>query len=356
MSYVGRGPGDPNGVRLARRQSEATEEACRLAECLAKQMRRAGLSDDQVTTIARELRVRAVEVREKAEGRVESRLVTKNTGHPLLEGRKSVYLYLDESGTSVFNANDEVFALAGVAMNEEDVIMYEEAVNKLKQKFFKRTDVQLHEPHMRNHRNYFSFGGKVEIQNEFDKAIRELVESTPFVAFGVGIRKASFAREFRDPGSDPYLPSGVYDLAIMLLMERFVDYLATSPERRIGRVHLESIGSRPDAEHQAAYADVLLHGTQFVPEKTFQSWVEAGCQFIPKCGTHPQELADLVAREVFEWTRSDCRDKPPYWDILLKKVYRRADCMYGKFGLKVFPASDIEDSVAATRADCGCTS
>jgi len=206
---------------------------------------------------------------------------------------------------------------------------------------------------MRKHDKIFGFLGDLKRRAEFDAAFRRLVEATPFIAFGVGIRKAKFMQDFIEEGCDPYLPTKVYDLAIMLMLERYVDYLATQKVRCLGRVHLESIGSLEDAEHQAAHADLLLHGTQFVPEKMFQSWLEAGCRFNPKMGSNPVELSDLVAREVFEWTRSECKIDPPYWSILNKKVYCRGDGQYGKFGIKVFPAADILDEIANHRQDCG---
>ncbi|MBI3911199.1 MAG: DUF3800 domain-containing protein [Armatimonadetes bacterium] len=353
MSDLSKGLGDSDGRRLARRHASATEEACRVAECLATLMRRCNLSDADANRIATNLRIRAVELREKAEGRIESRLTTKNTGHPLLEDRNVNSLYLDESGTSAINADDQVFALGGVAMHDEDVNTYIAEADKIKRQFFCRTDITFHEPDMRRHNDDFSFRRNRTRQAEFDRAFRALVERTPFTVFGVGIRKDAFKQEFLDSGCDPYLPTRVYDLAIMLMLERYVDYLATHQQRRIGRVHLESIGAREDAEHQAAYADLLLHGTQFVPEKTFQSWVEAGYRFSPKRGSSPAEMSDLVAREVFEWTRGGCQNDPPYWAVLNPKIHRRADGHFGKFGVKVFPSSDIDEAVMAHRVLCG---
>jgi hypothetical protein len=348
-----KGVGDPDGKRLARRQSFALEEACRLAECLARMLRQCNLPDKDANAIATDLRVKSVQAAERAEGRIESRLTTKKTGHPLLEGRKVNCLFLDESGTSVIHAPEKVFALGGVAIHEEDIAPYQVAADKIKQKFFGRTDITFHEPLMRNHRDSFSFHGDPTRRREFDDEIRNLVANTPFVVFGIGIRKDFLKREYIDSGSDPYLPTQVYDLAIMLLLERYTDFLATHTERRIGRVHLESIGAREDAEHQAAYADLLLHGTQFVSEKAFQSWVEAGCRFVPKSGSNPAELADLVAREVFEWTRDACQVEPPYWQTLASKIHLRAEGHYGKFGIKLFPSTGIEDAIMAHRQACG---
>jgi hypothetical protein len=258
---------------------------------------------------------------------------------------------MDESGTSSLKASDQAFALGGVSIMKADEQAYIAKANEIKTHFFGRTDITFHEPKMRKHEDHFSFGGNEFRQAEFDREFRSLLESTPFVVFAVGIRKSSFLDQYIQTSVDPYLPSKVYDVAIMLLLERYVDYLSTTGDRQLGRANLESIGAREDAEHQAIYADLLLHGTQFVPEKTFQSWLEGGCRFSPKMGTNPAELADLVAREMFEWTRSDCRVEPMYWDIVSSRAYVRGDGHFGRFGIKVFPTDDdMSDDVIAHRA------
>jgi hypothetical protein len=353
MNIANKGEGDPEGRKLARRHAQACEEACRMAEVLAIMLRRAAIDDSGVNVLALKLREQCVRCMEKAEGGpVIARLTTKNTGHPLLEGRPANVLHLDESGTAVVGP-EPVFALGGVAMHEEDCDAYVTNANALKMRFWGHTNITFHEPHMRKHRAIFNFHGDRAKQSAFEKDLRYLLKNTPFVCFGVAVRKDLFKSMFVDQGIDPYLPTKVYDLAIMLLLERYVDYLSTNADRRLGRVHLESIGKRDDAEHQAAYADLLLHGTQFVPESTFQSWVEAGCRFAPKQGSGPAELADLVAREVYEWANSDCKVDPRHWDILKPKIYRRDEGHFGRFGIKIFPADGLEDAIYAHRVACG---
>jgi len=41
-------------------------------------------------------------------------------------------------------------------------------------------------------------------QREFDEAIRGLIQKIDFVAFGVGIRKHAFEKEFVTNSVDPY--------------------------------------------------------------------------------------------------------------------------------------------------------
>ena len=86
-------------------------------------------------------------------------------------------------------------------------------------------------------------------------------------------------------------------------MERYVDYLANSPHRLLGRVTFESQGTREDAEHQWGFAKVLLDGTQWLPDSVFRNWIAPGVEFIPKRGSDPTELADMYSRDLFEWIR-----------------------------------------------------
>ena len=74
---------------------------------------------------------------------------------------------------------------------------------------------------MRRQNEIYSFGGDVAKQREFDAAISQLIEDTDFAAFGVEIRKNDFQGQFADTGIDHYLPTDVYAVAVVLLMERY---------------------------------------------------------------------------------------------------------------------------------------
>ena len=72
-------------------------------------------------------------------------------------------------------------------------------------------------------------------KRSFDQAIDRLVEETNFVAFGVGVRKELFVEDFVESGVDPWLPTDVYALAIIMLLERYIDFLASGAPKRLGR-------------------------------------------------------------------------------------------------------------------------
>jgi len=347
--------GDPFGRRVWRRRAQALEHARSAAAALRILLQRV---DDPISA-----RVAGVEAHiaeservaiQRGGGRIEPRKRFRRPdsgGNPVRERRRPLnWLYLDESGSphpAAGRTQDAWFALAGVSMSLEQSRIYEDAADQVKRAFFGQTDLTLHEPDMRRNERMFNLGDDQRRQHAFRGAVDELVLSTEFVAFAVGIRKREYGALSGD--SDPYLPVGVYDAAMQLLLERYVDFLHNHGDDPRGRVTLEAQGAREDAEHQRSYVELLLNGTQWVPEGAFRSYLETGVRFKGKVGSHPLELSDMLARDVFEWIRSDCLLAPHRWPIFEQKLYGRGDLRSGKFGLKVFPAGEIADQIEAHR-------
>ena len=237
-------------------------------------------------------------------------------------------------------------------MPAEAIEAYCAAADSVKSGFFGRTDITFHEPSMRRRDGPYYFNNDKGKQLAFDEAINHLVVESDFLVFGVGIRKTAFQERFVESGIDPYLPTDMYSVAILILLERYVDFLAHDPTKRLGRVTFESQGPKEDALHQLEYARILVQGTQWVSGTAFRNWLETGLRFTPKSGSDPSELADMTARDLYEWVRGDCIGSPGRWDILSRKIYWRGDGRMGKFGVKVFPDADIRESVESHRADC----
>ena len=245
------------------------------------------------------------------------------------------------------------FALGAVAMTEESAKDYIVRADAVKRAAFGTTEITFHEPKMRNREDLFYFGGNGLEQKAFDEAMDRLVDGTEFTSFGVAIRKDAYQREFVATGMDPYLPMDVYSVAIQMMLERYVDFLAFSEGRPMGVVSFESIGPKEDAEHQRDYADLLLHGTQWVPDSAFRNYLETGVRFVLKAGSAPSELADMWARELFEWSRVGWTGEVGRWKLFEKRIYCRGDLQMGKFGVKVFPDSDIRDLIQSHRDAVG---
>lgn len=352
--------GDPNGKRLARRKAGLLEEAERVARVLEILLKRAEYPSESASVLANDLAKEQRIQLQKAYGRIEPRTRFKaRAGQPLRLGLPINLLFVDESGKSEIQGSGypPYFTLGAIAIGEAEAAQYCARADELKQSFFGRTDFQFHEPYMRrrtqtNHADY-SFGNNSVRQEEFDKAIEMLIRETEFLTFGVAIRKSLFEQDFIDAGVDPYLPMDVYSVAITLLLERYVDALAHTEPQQMGRLRLESIGPKEDAYHQLEYARLLLEGSQWVSASAFLQRLETGLVFSPKLGSDPSELADFFARDLFEWIRGSCTIVPKWWEVFCSKVYVRGDGRMGKFGIKVFPDTDIRDKIDHHREKFG---
>ena len=345
-------PGDPDGRRLARQKARYLEEAQRIGHVLEAMLRRAGAHEDACNQLLHDIQRSARRARRQAIEPIAPRKRYRlGSGHPLTAGRPENVLHLDESGSSGAQPDEPEswFAIGGVAIDPGDIPAYQSRADAIKQEFFRTTDITFHEPLMRHRKERFYFGHDRQKEAKFDQAIRSLIDQTPATYFGAGIRKAKLTADTLDP----YLPTSAYPLAITLLLERYIDFLAYSPSHPFGRLMFESIGPREDAERQAVVVDLLLHGTQWVSDGAFRGQLHPGVHYAPKRGSDVMELADIVAREVYEWTRSSCTIEPKFWDVVSPRFYARGDFAMGKFGLKVFPDRDIRDVVEAHRLRFG---
>ena len=356
IMYEERSSGDLSGRRLLRAEAAKLSESYAVARLLNMMLSDTGVDTAACEQLLAEIKRLELQARQRAEGRVEPRKRYKGqSARALLENRPVNCLYVDEAGVS----NPELlgtpgfFALGAVAIAEEEASRYCERADAIKRRFFQTTNFTFHEPEMRRRVVRYYFNGDTVKQREFDAAIGQLIDDTDFTVFGVGIRKNDFQGQFVNTGSDPYLPTDIYAVAIVLLLERYIDYMATAKPERIGRITLESQGPREDAYHQMEYARILISGSQWLAPTSFRSWLETGLRFVPKRGSDPTELADMVSRDLYEWVRADCTGNPARWERLSRKVYCRGDGRMGKFGIKIFPAHDIQDRIEEHRRQYG---
>ena len=348
-------PGDSGGLRIHRWRAQRLSEAGRIGRVMDGLLHRAGITDFDLDRLLERVTDAERAELQAAHGRIEPRRrFHGGIAQPLLGRRARNLLFIDECGQS-FPRPDlatDHFALAGVAISPEDAARWAEGASRVKRDFgIVETDA-FHEPDMRHRTGKWGFGGNIDKQRAFDDAVMRLLQATPFVAFGAGVRKRAFAA-FMEVGSDPYLPTDVYAIAIQLMLERYVDYLAMSAAGRpMGRVRFESQGAVEDAHHARDYISVLIDGTQWIAGAGFRQWLETGPRFVPK-EPGGVEIADMLARDILEWIRDDCMGMPGRWSFFSERIYCRGDRRMGLFGVKVFPDSDIREQIESHRDSAG---
>lgn len=281
--------------------------------------------------------------------------------HDRPSDRPVIHLFVDESGQAddmwMPGKNDPFFTLGAIAIRADAQKDYRARAEVLKRKFFKNsTNVILHASELREAMNRTPKGkGKFALNDGQSwqglvRALGKLVKETEFTAFGIIIQKEIFNREFTETGKDPFLPRETYDLALHLLLERFTSFLASEADAPIGSITLESQGPERDAPHQLSIAETIAYGTRWVSPRPLQRDIRPGVEFLNKQPSHPLELSDMLANLLYRLANNGY-DRPPrlgqddeeLWDIFRSKFYGEGDLRQGKFGLKVFPAGNLND-------------
>ena len=128
--------GDPYGRRLWRAEAAKLSESYAVARLLKAMLSDTGVDTTAGEQLLAEIKRRELIARQRAEGRVEPRKRYKGQStRALHENRPVNCLYIDESGVSnpePLNAPG-FFALAAVAIDEEEVSRYCERADAIKQ-------------------------------------------------------------------------------------------------------------------------------------------------------------------------------------------------------------------------------
>lgn len=272
------------------------------------------------------------------------------------------YLVIDECGKDTTTSQNP-FVLSGILISTREVANYIQRANKIKDRFFGRDiRVAFHDPYLREGKTDgivdYSFSNNAEKQQELKQEITELITKTPCHAFAVAIPIPEYNQEQTTAKLNGYslypeLPKGIYPMAIMLLMERCLDFLAYGLNSKPKvTVVFESIGPKEDIEHQLTFAQVLHLGTEWVKPDVFRKYFYPGVSFLTKeaykkdKGSHPLELADILGRDVFEWLKGNGQTNPYFWNIWKQKFYKRESGRSGRFSLKILPCKNSETEQA----------
>ena len=339
---------------LVQRRTTALREASRLVSLAEFQLRAAEITGIDFHSLRGSLAVAEQSITGSDPGQVQGRrrYRAKRGRARRQSPATELCLFIDESGSwlpPTETDGDDWFALGAVAMTRRAINRYMTTADEIKMAFFGDPCITFHEPQMRRGELKFDFVGDTSKTQQFAAAVDLLVSEAEFTAFGVGIRKRELMARAGDGLLDLHLPADPYALALHLLLERFIDFLAYHPDRPRASIVMESQQARQNAMHQVTVAQTIVQGTEYVAPQGFQRFLIPGVEFVGKQGTHPTELADMLARDVFEWIRSDCRHDPPRWALFQDKFYKRENLRRGKFGLKVFPDSDIAAEVEDNR-------
>ncbi len=148
-------------------------------------------------------------------------------------------LFLDETGTpqlNNINTDNPFFNLTGVIIRDIDRERLLIEADKIKFRYWGRTDVVFHSYEMSQKSGSFSILNAPDVEKEFLKFLYQFLYTSPFQVISVTINKFDFARD--NPGSSP---KEVYKDTLFKIYDiylRFLEY-----QNKNGRIVVESNSS-----------------------------------------------------------------------------------------------------------------
>lgn len=191
------------------------------------------------------------------------------------------------------------------------------SINKLKLKYFNKTNIILHERDIRKQIGCFSSLIEKDTQSQFMNDINNLMINTQFTVISTVIRKQYFVDKYK-------YPAHPYHLATGMCLDRLTRFLEENNEKKHTVVTFEARGKKEDNE---------LH-------KTFETLAKREnyeINIIPKGNNCVGlQFADLIARPIGRYVL--CPEQQNRAFDIIKNKFRTdmQGCYIGR-GLKIFP-------------------
>jgi len=239
-------------------------------------------------------------------------------------------MFLDESGDHSLEKIDSSYPLFVLCGCIFDFDYYnqkaEPLINKLKMKYFGKTDIILRSYDIRKQKKDFSCLVDKEKRESFYQDLDKVLSYLDFKIIAAAINKTKLKSKYSDPDNP-------YHICLQFILERSIMYLGRSKEQMIFRI--ESRETHNDQKLADVYEKFRSrdHSMFKIPEiqaklvdLSFNQKVQniAGMQ-----------IADLAAYPIGKWVQDKTRENMAF-QIIEKKFH----CKNGEYlncGLKIFP-------------------
>jgi hypothetical protein len=241
-------------------------------------------------------------------------------------------MFLDESGDHSLDKIDPqypMFVLAGCIFDFDYYSkVVEPEANKLKMKYFGRTDVILRSYDIRKQKKDFSFLVDMKKRKAFYADLDVLMHSLDYTIITAAIEKNKLKNQYSTPGNPYYL-------CLQFILERSVMYLGRSGKKMIFRI--ESRQTHNDEKLAEVYEKFRNRDHQLFKKDEIQSKL-VDLSFNQKVqNIIGMQIADLVAYPIGRWVLDKTKENKAF-DIVEKKIHKNSkNGQYLNYGLKIFP-------------------
>lgn len=239
-------------------------------------------------------------------------------------------MFLDESGDHSLDKIDKsypMFVLAGCIFDMENYTsVVEQEVNKLKLKYFRKSNIILRSYDIRKQKGEFRSLINKKTRDEFNEDLAKIISSLDYKIIAAAIRKD----RLKDRYFDPHNP---YHLCFKFILERAVMFLGRSKEQMILRI--ESRETHNDQKLADEYekfrnSSHKLFSSTEIQNKFLDLSFNQKTQNIAG-----MQIADLIAYPTGRWVLDKTKENKPF--AIIKKKFHQRNGKIVNYGLKVFP-------------------
>lgn len=241
-------------------------------------------------------------------------------------------MFLDESGDHSLNKIDSsypMFVLAGCIFDFDYYTQHvEPEINKLKIKYFGKTNVILRSYDIRKQKREFSSLVDMIKRTTFYEDLDNFISNLDFKIIAAAIRKDRLKSQYRTPGNP-------YHLCLRFILERAVMYLGRTSEKMIFRI--ESRQTHNDEKLAEVYENFRNKDQSMFKRDEIQAKL-VDLSFNQKVqNIVGMQIADLAAYPIGRWVMDNSK-KNKAFEIIEKKFHKSSrSSSYLNYGLKVFP-------------------
>jgi hypothetical protein len=220
-----------------------------------------------------------------------------------------------------------MFVLAGCIFDFDYYTqIVEQEVNKLKLKYFGRTDVILRSYDIRKQKKDFSCLVDKKTRDNFTQDLNSLISKLDFKVIAAAINKNKLKGKYSDPDNP-------YHLCLQFILERSIMFLGRSSEKMIFRI--ESRETHNDQKLAEVYERFRNKDHRYITQTEIQTKI-ADLSFNQKTqNIVGMQIADLVAYPVGRWALNKESENQPF-EIVKNKLHKK-NGEFENYGLKIFP-------------------
>lgn len=244
------------------------------------------------------------------------------------------YLFLDESGhhgLRKINQEFPILLLCGCLIEQTYYkTEFTKELNRLKRKYFSKTDIILHSRDIRKWENNFEILGDLKLRSRFYTDLDNLISKSNFTIIASAILKNDLIKSYGPRANNPY------DLCLTFILERAV-FFADRNRGDMIEIIAESRGRKEDSSLHNQHQIILSNGTAFVSSERFNRKLTDINFKKKKENVLGTQLCDLVAYPIATKIVYPDRDNLAFSIIEPKLDRQFPNGDYLGYGLKIFP-------------------